>query len=257
MLKKIPGGLVLFLTVAGLLSTAPAQQPPVLVVHDEAEPMQKLAEGLSDWHGIAAELVDQQDFKAIGERQAVFMYVHKPLLDHVETALIDYAEYGGRLIVLHHGIASAKIQNPRWLKFLGIQIQPRDDPQHPWKVLRGTYELVNLAPKHFVTGNKVSYPARVHYTPSDAPAAQQSLPALELPHTEIFLNHIFVDGREKIVLFGFRTEVDGEVYMQDRAGWLKRTRAGTTFYFQPGHYAKDYTRDYVQILANAMLWDGE
>lgn len=246
------------LAAALLLATAlGAQDRPVLVVHDEAEPMRAMARALSQDHGIAAELIDQADFVEIRDRPAVFMYVHKPLLPEVEEALIAYAEQGGRLIILHHGIASAKVNNPRWLEFLGIRIQPRDDPEHPWKVLRGTYQLLNLAPDHFVTTNKVSYEARVAYTPSDQPAAEQTLSALELPDTEIFLNQLFTDGRAKTVLYGFRTEIDGEVFEQDRAGWLKPTGQGMTFYFQPGHFAKDYTPEYVQILANAVQWQGE
>jgi len=251
--------LPLLLTLAAILlgPSLRAQQRPVLIVHDEAEPMQALAQGLSDWHGISADLVDQQDFREIGERPAVFMYVHKPLLEPVESALIEYAEQGGRLIILHHGIASAKLQNPRWLKFLGIHLMPRDHPSHPWKVLRGTYQLVNLAPSHFVTSDNVSYPATIAYTPSDSPSTVQRLPGREWPDTEIFLNQLFTDGREKTVLFGFRTEVDGEAFQQDRAGWLKPTGKGVTFYFRLGHFAKDYTRDFVQILVNALRWDSE
>lgn len=254
---KTTNRLLLMLAATGLVVAATAQHRPVLIVHDEVGPMQSLSEGLANWHGIESELVDQQDFTQVGDRLAVMMYVHKPLLERVETALIDYAERGGRLVILHHGIASAKLQNPRWLDLLGVQIQPRDDPQYPWKVLRGDYQLVNLAPQHFVTSNHVSYPATTAYTPSDSPSTEQTRTALVLPDTEIFLNHIFRDGREKTVLFGFRVEADGSVYMQDRAGWLKKTGKGTTFYFQPGHFAKDYTRDYVQILANAIRWNGE
>lgn len=237
---------LLSLAVLLLASPLAGQNRPVLIIHDEAEPMQALARALARGHGIAAELIDQADFVEIRERPAVLMYVHKPLLPEVEEALIAYAEQGGRLIILHHGIASAKVNNPRWLEFLGIRIQPRDDPERPWKVLRGTYQLLNLAPDHFVTSNKISYPASVS-------VAGRSMPALELPDTEIFLNQISTDNK-KTVLFGFRTEVDSEVFQQDRAGWLKPTGKGVTFYFQPGHFAKDYTPEYVQILANAVAW---
>ncbi len=50
----------------------------------------------------------------------VFMYVHKPLLVNTENALINYTTDGGSLSVLHHGIASAKMENPKWLDFSGF-----------------------------------------------------------------------------------------------------------------------------------------
>ena len=59
------------------------------------------------------------------------------------------------------------------------------------------------------------------------------------------------------MLYGFKTEIAGKAYMQDRAGWLKNAGRGHIFYFQPGHRAEDYTPAYVQILVNAITWRPE
>ena len=185
------------------------------------------------------------------------MYVHSPIQPQLEEDLIRFATDGGRLVALHHGIASAKVANPAWLKLLGIHIHPRNHPTHPWNVLRGNYQLVNLSPDHYVTSHKLRYPLEVSYTPSDTPSMEQRLPGLEFPDTEIFLNQLFTDARQKTVLYGFKTVIDGRTHMQDRAGWLKQTGRGHVFYFQPGHFAGDFTPAYVQILANAITWKAQ
>lgn len=228
----------------------------VVIVHDEEAPMQSLAQALSHPHGIRSVLMHQDEWKhgIISGSRAVVMYVHRPNRPELEQDLIQYVNAGGRIVVVHHGIASAKVKNPEWLRLTGIQILPKDHPTHPWKVLRGNYQLVNLLPSHYVTSHGIRYPAEISYTPSDEPSLEQRLPALEFPDTEIFLNQLFTDGRDKTVLYGFKTEVSGKTYMQDRAGWLKRAGRGYVFYFQPGHRAEDYTPAYVQILVNAITW---
>jgi hypothetical protein len=244
------------LRAVGRAAESPAKR--VVIVHDEEAPMRALTAELERAHAMKVALVDQTQWS--GERLkgvgAVIMYVHKPILPVLERDLLNYVETGGRLVVLHHGIASAKNANPRWLALAGIRMLPRDHPTQPWKVLRGTYRLVNLRPRHYVTTRGVRYRSEIRYTPSDSPAAEQTLSALEFPDTEIFLNQGSTDGREKTILFGFQTEVDGKTYMQDRGGWLKKAGSGYLLYFQPGHLASDFTPDYVQIIANAINWDG-
>lgn len=62
---------------------------------------------------------------------AVVVYILAPILPAVEQALINYAEQGERLLVVHHSLASAKMQNPRWLDFLGVRILPATSPDAP------------------------------------------------------------------------------------------------------------------------------
>lgn len=257
MVKRIMWRRCALLVTCGLLLGIPHRLAgaEVWVVHDDEGPMRVLAEILvAAGHTV---VVEEQD--AFRKRMkspppaAIFMYVHGDLADDVTEYLITYAKRGGRLIVLHHGLASGKAKNERWMEFLGVKIFPRNDPVFPWKVLRGTFELVNLAPDHYVTSHRVSYPARVRYRPSDAPSTEQELPAITLPATEVFLNQVFTDGRRKRVLFGFRIEVGGRVYMQDRAGWVMPAGEGQVFYFQPGHRAEDFRNPgYAQILLNAV-----
>ena len=66
---------------------------------------------------------------------------------------------------------AAKIKNPAWMQFCGMYIAPRNDPNHPWKVLGNTtHTLVNLQPRHYVTSHNVVYDRLVEYRSSDAPS---------------------------------------------------------------------------------------
>ena len=243
--------------VIGAALAPPGAEPRSYLLHDEAEPIRALARFLErNGHRVSVE--DQATFRRHMHSisaEAVFMYIHGEFDPEIEDFLIAYAERGGRLIVLHHGMASGKMASKRWMPFLGVKIFPHDDPDYPWRVLRGDFRLVNLSPSHYVTCHDVRYAKTVSYRPSDAPSTEQQLPAIELPDTEIFLNQVFTDGRRKTVLFGFKTEVDGKACMQDRAGWMMPCGEGFVFYFQPGHHARDFqNRDYAQILLNAVEW---
>ncbi len=252
----------LYLTAFLLLAllwpaTASAAGPRVYIVHDEVEPMEVLATTL-ETAGYTASVEEQAPFvdrlrKVVPE--AVFMYVHGDTSSGVEIDLINYTAKGGRLIILHHGIASAKVRSERWLPFLGIAILPRDHATHPWRVLRGDVQVVNLQPGHYVTTHNVEYPDRVSYRPSDEPSTEQDLESFTLPDTEMFLNQRFTDGRRKTVLLGSQVVVEGKTYAQDRAGWMMPRGSGHVFYFQQGHRAEDFQNPtFVQILLNAVSW---
>jgi len=243
------------IVMAGMLlvTSLPAQR--LYLVTEDPGPMKALGAVL-ERHGYRTAVESEQEFlahKNESSPKAIFVYVHKPLEAAMEDYLISYAEDGGRLIILHHGIASSKVNNKRWLPFLGIRISREVEPK--WLVLRGAYQLVNLNPRHYVTSHNVIYPASVSYTPTDAPSTEQQVQAIEIPDTEIFLNQVFTDGRRKTVLFGFKTTIDGKTYMQDRAGWTVETGKGHVFYFQPGHFGRDFDNPgYAQVLVNAIEW---
>jgi len=231
----------------------------LLIVADEWEPMQVLATRLQAEGLYQVSSIDQDgpdlDF---AQFKAIFVYIHRVLEAYVEDALIDYALNGGRLIVLHHAIASAKVANPKWLAFLGIYIAPRDDPARPWRVITGTHTLVNLNPHHYITTHKVSYERMVDYLSSDVPSAPGRYPAFDLVETEVFLNQHFTDGRAKTVLFGFQITdpQHGQRYMQDRSGWYKPVGQGWLFYLQPGHAAGDFQhQSFWQIVLNCLAWE--
>ncbi|MCX7044168.1 MAG: ThuA domain-containing protein [Candidatus Sumerlaeota bacterium] len=225
---------------------------------DETKPMQILAAFLRDEAKYDPQIIEPARLESnLAPYAAVFMYIHGPMDARVEKILADYARGGGRLVILHHGLASARMKNPEWLRLTGIRISPRDDPKTPWRVVsETTFSLVNLNPTHYITSHNVEYSGRVEYQSADTSGPAQ-FPVLDLPKTEIFLNQQFTDGREKTVLFGFRG-VDpktGELFMQDRGGWLKPTDRGWVFYLQAGHAESDFrNRNYCQIIWNCLTW---
>ena len=259
----VAGGMVLVALALALAAPGRAGEAGaprrLLIVADEPRPMQVLAEFLKSEGGGAGPIVDQKDLPAdVAGYDAVFMYIHGPMTPATERALVDYARGGGRLVLLHHAVASARVNNPEFLRLVGIYMAPRDDPRLPWRVIEGIpYALVNLQLRHYITTHKVAYDRTVEYLSSDAPSAAGPFPAIELAGTEVFLNQQFTDGREKTVLAGFRI-VDpksGAVIMQDRAAWYKPAGKGWVFYFQPGHRAEDFAnRNYAQMILNCLTW---
>lgn len=219
--------------------------------------MQTLAVALRK-RGYDVRLEEQQPFRAHMQSlraKALFMYVHNTFDEDVERAVIDWTRNGGRLIVLHHGMASGRMRNRHWPGFLGVRILARDDPQYPWKVYRGAFQVVNLQPDHWITSHGVQWPEKTEYTSSDTPSAPQFLPSFTLPNTELFHNQLFTDGRRKTVLLGMKGEVEGRTLMQDRAGWVAPSGTGWVVYFQMGHEARDFENSsYLQMIVNTIEW---
>lgn len=232
----------------------------VLIVADDPAPMKVLSEELEQEYSCLYTAQDKLQ-KDISQYAAVFMYIHGKMTTETENILINYTENGGKLIILHHGIASARVNNPGWLRMTGIYIAPRDDKIAPWKVISQTsHFMVNLNPHHFITSNKVTYDSEILYKSSDRPSKAINMKAIEFKNTEVFLNQHFTDGREKTVLFGFYC-VDPETsrqYYQDRSGWYKKYGKGWIFYYQPGHQANDFKHpSYMQIIKNTLQWKPE
>ena len=72
------------------------------------------------------------------------------------------------------------------------------------------------------------------------------------------MNHKFTDGREKTVLCGlkYRDARNGQIFMQDRAVWLKDYGKGQIVYFMPGDRASDYAnKSIAQMILNAINFD--
>jgi type 1 glutamine amidotransferase len=181
------------------------------------------------------------------------MYVHKELEKNAEQALINYANNGGTLIVLHHGIASAKMKNPAWLDFVGIRLNP-PQTDHGWKVLsQTTHTMVNLAPDHFITSNKINYNKVVDFVTNDSEVFSGNYQAFDLLDTEIFMNQQFADKSKKVVLYGFISG-DGKE-MQPTSAWYQKTGKGWLFYFQAGHQIADFeNKNFSQIILNTLNW---
>ena len=249
----------LWLGLGSILSEDAPAPARLLIVADEQPPMDVMADALRKQGPYHVKYVRQEELESdLSKYHAVFMYIHDKMQTKIEKALIDYATGGGRLIILHHGIASARVNNPDWLKLTGIYLAPRNDKDRPWKVISNTtHTIVNLQPGHYITSNKIKYDRQIEYQSSDYPSVVQKYPAIDLRDTEVFLNQQFTDGREKTVLLGFYC-IDPEtkkVYAQDRGGWYKKAGDGWVFYLQPGHKATDFeNKSYMQIILNTLTW---
>ena len=251
---------VLLFSFLHLCIAAPVAAESVLIVADEWPQMDVLADYLHGKGGYDIEKVEQDELPTdLSGYDGVFQFVHGTLKDGPAQALMDHAENGGRLIVIHHGISSAKTKTKGWLSFLGMELDRSTNAKHPYGWVHGvSLTLVNLNPNHYITSHNVTYQREIEYQSSDQPSKPVELPALEFRNTEVFLNHQFADGRAKTVLFGFhyKDPKSGKVYMQDRSGWFKRAGRGHVFYFQPGHAVSDFeNRDYCQILLNCLTWN--
>ena len=248
--------LCLLMVVCGMHG---AQSETVLIVSDEFETLEGLVEFLQTEAGYSVQMAAEDSVPSnLSNMHAVMMYVHGLFPAESAQKLIDYAESGGRLVVLHHGISSKKKLTPSWLPFLGIHLDREEGSEKYYTWLKPVaYDFVNLQPKHYITSHRVTYTRIVEYESSDRPSAPGRFPAIEFAGSEIFINHQFTDGREKTVLFGYRyrDEKTGQVMMEDRNGWYKPAGKGWLFYFQPGDAATDFqNRNYCQILWNSLTW---
>jgi Trehalose utilisation len=246
-------GLYAFLCI--LLISMQAVGQEVLIVADEIPAMQVLAKALKAQEGIRTRVVFQNDLPAsLTGFRAVIVYIHKDIESGPEKAFIQYAKQGGKLIVLHHSISSAKRKNVEWFPFLGLELPKKEAGEGSYKYVGDiTMEVVNLAPTHFITTNKINYPSSVAYT-REGESAENTLPGFVLPMTEAFLNHDFQTPRT--ILMGFKmTDAGGKVWMQDRSAWCMPVEKGWVFYSQPGHTEADFENSvYARIIANAVIY---
>ncbi len=230
----------------------------ILITTDDLEPMKVLAQVYEN-HGYAVEIAGKTDVPSdLSGYYAVVNFIHTTMTEESIDAMIHYTNQGGRLILLHHAIASNRWKTPKFLEFAGIHLDPRDHPKTPWRVIANTtHTMVNLNPSHYITSNNIEYEQKISYQSSNSLHPKREFPIIKFENTEIFLNQQFTDGYEKTVLFGFHC-IDpetGKPVMQDRSGWLKPSADGWIFYFQPGHIKEDFQHpQYQQILLNCLTW---
>jgi hypothetical protein len=227
----------------------------VLVVADEFPAMEVLARHLKAGAGVASTIVKQDAIPSDTARfSSLVVYIHRTITEPAEKAFIDYANNGGRLILLHHSISSGKRGNRWWFPFLGISLPAQEFAQGGYKYFEGIrMEIVNLAPKEYITTHRVKYPARIEYRSSDLGSAERARPGFALDDTEVYLNHVFSGERKILLGLKYHEPQSGRTYMQDRAGWYKRAGKGWVLYFMPGHSVKEFENPvYSQILVNAV-----
>lgn len=261
-------GPVVFLALALMAPHAGGPKGRVLIVMDERPQMVVLAEYLKDRGGLDSVIVDQSSLPGDWSVfDAVVGYVHFELKPETERRIIDYTRSGGRYVCLHHSISSGKIKNEHYFDFLGVALEGAERSREPAEP-GGHYAwregvaltVVNLNPDHYITRTGVSWPETTRYRPSDRPSVEGVYPALTLDPSEAYMNVEFTDGREKTVLLGFkyRDDRNGQLFMQDREGWLKRSGKGWIVYLQMGHFADEWRNPVVaQMALNAIRWRPE
>jgi type 1 glutamine amidotransferase len=113
---------------------------------------------------------------------------------------------------------------------------------------------VNLAPKHFITSNGITYAAKAEFPDNYGCPVEREAFCFE--NTEIFLNLEFPPSPERTTLYGITyRDADGVSFTQPAGGWVMRTGKGHSLYFQAGHEARDFAHPtYQQILINCVLW---
>jgi len=245
-----------------VVSTAVAGQPAnkVLIVYDEKPQMDILAKRLQS-EGFGADFVSTKEtLPAMSAYHAVIVFIHRAIPTEVAKAVADYTKAGGRTVALHHTISSGKVKTPIWLEFLGIELllkQPVGEGGYAWEegvLLR----LVNLAPGHYITTHNVSYPTKAEYKRSDVDEPAQTRDCVDFPDSEVYINHRFIDGKEKTILCGFicrAPKLGDKTWMQDRGGWLKKSGKGWIFYFMPGHSNRDMENPVLQqVIVNCLTW---
>lgn len=243
---------------------------PLFLMSDVSDELVTLRARLTEngwmvFHFTQEEFLTSDEYIDLSEYASVIAYIHKPLHNVVEEALISYTETGGKLLVLHHSLASAKVENPEWLKFLGVSILP-EDKEYPWKVSAETsHIMVNLAPGHYITSHKVKYDREVDFSFVERPDLEGTYPAFRLDNTEVFHNQRFAKDNERVILFGYRMKdaetgnVPGQPFipgMEPTSGWYKPGGKGWVFYLQPGHTELDFeNQSFFQVLLNCLNWE--
>ena len=222
----------------------------VLIVADEFPQMKLFANMLERRAKTHCITVEQSNMPPdLSQYRTVVVFIHRVMQEATEKKLIEYANAGGKLLILHHSISQAKGKNRFYFDFLGMKLPGGDLSQGGYKWIEGVkLSIVNLAPDSYITTHNIKYPEQINYN-------QRQHPGFTLDNTEVYLNHTFIDGEDKKVLLGFKyQDADtGRVYMQDRAGWLKKAGKGWIIYFMPGHESDDFENPcYQQLLLNAL-----
>ncbi len=239
----------------------------ILIVQDELPALKVLTHFLAEQGKLGVTVVDQPHLpRDLSGYKAVLAYIHKQLDEAVEVAVIDYTKQGGRFIALHHSISSGKAKNRYYFDFLGIRLDSPKQAKYPVEPGQGygwvsgedvTLSLVNLNRNHYITNHKVRWGDSIAYVSSDQPSVEGHYPCISLTDSEVYMNHKFIDGREKTVLCGltFLDKRNNRLFMQDRAVWFKQYGKGDIVYIMPGHKPSDYENQNIsQMILNAIQW---
>jgi hypothetical protein len=232
-------------------------QANVLIVADEFPAMEVIATRLKIEEQIESTIISQKDLSSsLATYEAVIVYIHGALSEKAENTFIDYTKAGGKLVVLHHSISSTKRKNASWFSFLGVSLPEGDLAHGGYKWIEGvSFDLLNLAPSHFIMTNKVVYPEHITCTDFGGILGKRALASFRLDQTEVYLNHAHTQPRTLLMGLKYIDTTSGKTYMHDHAGWLKSAGQGTIIYFMPGHTKQDFQNTvYGRIVVNAVIY---
>ena len=240
--------------LCGCLLSLPCRAEDILVVADEFQAMQILTSHIRAQTKLTSRIVGQTEMPgSLAGYRAVIVYIHGDLQPSPEHAFINYANGGGKLILLHHSISSHKRENKDWFSFLHIELPLGELANGGYKYFAPvSFDIVNLAPGNYITSHKVHFNKTILYTDPRG-GGEHVLPGTQFDSTEVYLNHKLSGPRTLLLGLKYRDPATGTVYMQDTAGWLLKTGKGMVFYFMVGHRAEDFNNPvYSQILINAV-----
>ena len=224
----------------------------VLIVADEFPAMEVLSAKLKSTESIDSKIVKQTEIPVdLSPFRALIVYIHGDMKDPAEKVFINYARNGGRLILLHHSISSGKRRNQFWIPFVGVNLPYGEFENGGYRWIDPVnMDVVNLAPGNYVTTHNITYDTKIFYTRA---GVVKEYDGFHLEQTEVYLNHVFLEPRTVLLGLKYKEEKTGKTYMQDRAGWYKRTGKGHLFYFMAGHSAREFTLPvYAQMVVNSI-----
>ncbi|NIJ54617.1 ThuA domain-containing protein [Dyadobacter arcticus] len=247
-----------FMLLVSTLTICRGYGQQVLIVADEIPAMEVLAGALKDYENLDSKIVVQSEMPAsLTGFRAVVIYIHKDLDPDAERAFIDYTQNGGRLICLHHSVSSMKRKNASWFTFLDLDLPTGEVESGGYKYV-GDIDMivVNLAPKHFITTNKIRYDSTFSFTP-DVRKKEEKRDGFVLSRTEAFLNHnLHVNPARTILLGMIMQDKSGKKWMQSRSAWYMPAGKGWIFYSQPGHAVSDFeNQHYARIVTNMVVFE--
>jgi MFS family permease len=210
--------------------------------------------------------------------KAMIIYIHNKIHPNIEDILIEYCNGGGTVIILHHGIASAKIKNPKYCEYARVMMHRDNSKPFTWIVRdKGDFTLINLAPTSKITTHLVKYNHSVEFSPvqkiqtSEGSLISEEIEiindgkispnwnAIQLFNTELFDNIVLLPDKHREILFGYEyIPVDRTVpNYRGIAGWTTKKNKGRLFDFQLGHSTTDFVDPYCQIILNCIIFRNE
>ena len=243
----------LLLMMVWAAASAVCRAQGVLIVADEFHAMQVVAAQLEADTKVQTRIIGQTEMPpSMASYRAVLVYLHGELSPAAEHKLMQYANDGGDLIVLHHTISSRKRENKDWFNFLHIELPAKPFADGGYAYFDPvTYQVVNLAAGSPLMKG-VTFSEKVAFT-DPAGGGERTLPGTTFPDTEVYVNHVLTGEHTLLLGMKYTDATTGRVYMQDTAGWMMAAGKGTVFYFMMGHRFEDFQNAaYRRLLRNAV-----